>query len=361
MNIVQQATSLLLRWLDCAADTIVVLLARIITLRTVVLAERADGHFEIAAVGTDAKAPGEPIVIADGRVAGPLSPSAAAALRGARVNLVLRPDRFLFRPLELPARAREFLDGIVRSQIDRLTPWSPADASFGWTRPADIGNDRVALTVAAGARDSVVPYAKAIGAVGARAVTITTPFAEGGAGDGAITLHEETLSGLLDTRRVRFVLIAILIAAGIGATAAVAADAVLGTQLRSRQDDLARRIVARRDAIRAAFTSSGSGPAISGLEALEHRKREVPASVLVLDEVSRILPDDSYVTELRIEGDKLSIIGVSRDAALLIPIIEKSQQFTAAKFFAPTTRSPSDPGERFHIEAKIAPKFAPRS
>jgi general secretion pathway protein L len=95
------------------------------------------------------------------------------------------------------------------------------------------------------------------------------------------------------------------------------------------------------------------------LAKLELRKHETPASVIVIEVLSQILPDHTYVTELRIEGDKLRLTGVTRDAPSLIRLIEQSSHFTRATFFAPTTRTPSDPGEQFNIEAQISPVFSP--
>ena len=91
---------------------------------------------------------------------------------------------------------------------------------------------------------------------------------------------------------------------------------------------------------------------------LERRKQSTPSNVIVIEALSQILPDHTYVTELRIEVDKLQIVGVTRDAAGLIGLIEQSPHFTRARFYAPTTRTPGERGERFHIEAQIKPIFA---
>jgi len=170
---------------------------------------------------------------------------------------------------------------------------------------------------------------------------------------------EERAPGVLDIGRIRRALVNILVAAGVTAGAAVGASAVIGARLDARQDELATQIAGLRAA---AGTSrdAGLGSVAAARRTLERRKHDAPSSVIVLETLSQILPDHTYVTELRIEDDKLRLVGVTRDAPSLIGLIERSARFTGATFFAPTTRSPSDPGERFHIEAHIQPLVSPR-
>jgi general secretion pathway protein L len=78
--------------------------------------------------------------------------------------------------------------------------------------------------------------------------------------------------------------------------------------------------------------------------------------VIVLDALTKALPDNTYLTEFHLAGSKLQIVGITRDAPALIPLIEQSTHFTRATFYAPTTRATTDPGERFHIEALVRAK-----
>ena len=99
------------------------------------------------------------------------------------------------------------------------------------------------------------------------------------------------------------------------------------------------------------------GPAAEeALKALQARKWATPSAVMVLEALSKTLPDEAHLTELRIESGKVQIGGSATDAPALIRLIEQSRRFTQATFFAPTVRGPSG-GESFHIEAHIEPSF----
>lgn len=347
------------RWIDTVADFIVTLPRQFASLRVIKLIEVENDEFIVQAPQelSDAVPITDRIRIADGQIISTVSELVATTLRGNRIELTLKPERFLFRPFELPGRAAEFLDGIIRAQIDRLTPWSASEAAFGWSKPDETKTDQIMITVAATARPLVAPYVQAIAGLGVRLIEVFTPSPETGAPP--IKVMEERIAGL-DVGKIRQILVITLMIAGITAAAAVGASALIGISLAAQQDELAHRIASIRTA--AGGSSEGApGSLASAQRTLEIRKHAAPSSVMALEGLSRILPDNTYVTELRIENNKIQIVGITHDAPSLIGLLEQSGLFTRATFFAATTRSPSEPGERFHIQALIQPAAAPRS
>jgi general secretion pathway protein L len=343
------------RWLDDVALALTRFGGLFRPVRRMRVVEQPDGTFLVFSTRKRAgdRPIGEPIRIENGAIAGPLSARAQRLLSGSKIEILMQTSHFVFRPLELPRRAGEFLEGVVRAQIDRLTPWSPADAAFGWSQPAPVGSDRIVVTVAATARAMIAPIARAFG--GMRADTITIATSGGGSGDQSppIAVLTQQAGAEQRVRKLRFRLIAILGLAGAAVAGSVAAAIVIGADLDARQLDLSHRIAE----LRAALLSGRGSVADEALAALEARKRASPSGVIVMEALSQTLPDDTYLSELRIESGKVQIAGLTRDAPALIRLIEKSQHFTRATFFAPTTRAPTDNGDRFHIEAHVEPLF----
>ena len=338
------------RWLDRVAEALIVIVARVVTPRAVRLVEGESGQFAIVASDNSQSAGlvGVELRVDGGAIVGQPPPQVAAALQGSRVELMLRADRFVFKPLDLPERAGEFLDGVVRSQIDRLTPWNADRAAFGFSAPVDAGSGRIVVTVAATAKAMLDPVLQAFAGRGAHTIKMSARTPDSPPTAPPITIMEENVAGILGMRMARRILLVGLASCGLLAATTVIAATIINGELEVRQDELARRIAVQRTA---ALTAAERG--------LARLKNESPSSVIALEVLSRILPDHTYVTELRIEADKLRLIGITHDAPGLIRLIEQTPHFTQATFFAPTTRSQSDTGDRFNIEARMKPVFNP--
>src|SRR5262249_42934450 len=85
---------------------------------------------------------------------------------------------------------------------------------------------------------------------------------------------------------------------------------------------------------------------------LESKKQESAIAVLVLEQLSKILPNDTYLTDLTLDAGQLKITGVSAHATDLIPILEGTGYFKNASFYAPTTRQ-TEGTDHFSIQASI--------
>lgn len=346
MNLFHTIGGILGAWTGSVAAAIVAGIERVVSPRLVRLLESDDGGFAVEAMG---KADTMPARI--GFDGGALSaPNLASLFRGSRVEIVLQPKRFLLRPLELPARAADFLEGIVRAQIDRLTPWSASEAVFGCSAPVADGPENITTMIAATTRKVAMTYVQAVSPFHPTAIAVCADV--GGRDAGRVKVFEQKARGHLDAVRLGRALLVALGAIAVAALVSVAVSAYMADDLGTQEAELARQISARRAAIRAGADGGDRSP----VAALERRKFETPASVIVIEALSQLLPDHTYVTELHLAGNKLQISGISRDAPSLIRLIEQSQHFSRATFYAPTTRAPSDPGERFHIETRVEPK-----
>jgi general secretion pathway protein L len=335
-------------WIDTVCDVAAGVLGQFAPRHTIRLIEEGHDEFVLRPseqTSSSNNAP-ERIRIPEGRIGHDQVPT--ATLAGNHIEMILQPHRFLFRPLELPNRAAEFMPGIVRSQIDRITPWNAADSAFGWSEPVKADAERMVVTVAATTLALIKPYVQAITDIGVRSIAVFTFLPEATSDTKPIKVWEQKGQSAGEIGRTRRALVIILAVVGIAAGIAFAADVGAGVFLTAQQDELARQISGIRSAANVA-----RGSIITTQHSLEQRKHEAPSSVLVLDTLSKILPDQTHVTELRLEGNRLRLTGITRDAPSLIGLIERSGRFTRASFFAPTTRSPLDTGDRFHIEAII--------
>ncbi|MCA6110013.1 PilN domain-containing protein [Bradyrhizobium cenepequi] len=352
MTMIVQTRQWFEQWIAAVSGAVDSITDRLVRQRRIQLDENADGTFTASMKASkDSRAPTVlSFRMRHGTPEPPLPAQWSAAFKGSRVEVQLPPDHVMTRLLDFPRQAADFLDGMIRSQVDRLTPWGAGEAVFGWSSPAPIADDRIEVAFSATSASQVDPLVQLAERLGAASVAIHAPAAGGGALV-QVKLLDKRLRSVAGPNVPRSLRVA-LILTGVAAAASLFLSIYLGGSLQSEQEDVQRQILQRRAALRV----DANGVA-SGIGLLAKRKQTTPSSVMVLEALSHVLPDTTYVTELRIEGDKVQVVGMTQDAPSLIRLMEQSPQFTRATFFAPTTRAANESGERFHVEANISAYF----
>lgn len=86
---------------------------------------------------------------------------------------------------------------------------------------------------------------------------------------------------------------------------------------------------------------------------LVEKKRAEIMAVELVEEVSRILPDHTWVTRLDISDTELQIQGQSEASSSLIAIVEASPHFENASFRSPVVQVQGTNADRFHLSADV--------
>jgi general secretion pathway protein L len=324
-------------WIGKVSDAVIEIVESLRPRNTVEMVEGLDESFAV----------GAPLLAEPGTERWNVgSISSLDIVQGALLHVRLLPTRFTFREMEVPETATEFVDGLVRSQLDKLMPWNPASAVYGWTKTADLPTGDMKLALAGCSLQSIQPLVEVFSSSGAHHFSLsvadpkTARLVEIWNQKGCTVRDSEFLRrplalGVAGLSCATVLTLAILIglwSAGLGSSVAST-----GTRNRARLPDL--------------NTASA--------ESLVQRKSKGSVAVLLLNDLAKLLPDRTFVTELRIEGQKFWMTGTTDDAASLLVLMGNSDRFAGAGFFAPTTRTDGEAREIFHIEGNT--KAGPRT
>ena len=262
-----------------------------------------------------------------------LLPQGARKRGGQPTELRLPAETVLTRTLALPAAGREYLDPIVEHRLERLIPWSPDRALYGYRVSGETDAGELSVDLAATSRDIAdrwLAKASALGleptAIGSAAEPIDQP------------LEIDLWRGVRDTAQIR--------ARKTVAFAAIVAAAVvlpaLGLSLYASYAAESRlsEIEVRQNRARATLAAAAGAGAGSREAALIKAKRPDDAMTTLVDRLSRAIPTDTALRDLEIDDGRIRIAGSSAAAPGLIAKLETSGLTRDTRFAAPVTRAP---------------------
>ncbi len=273
----------------------------------------------------------------------------ATRVKGQPVELRLSSAQIVRNLLTLPATSRQFLEPVIRHQLDRLTPWAADRVAFDYAVAdgLETGSGQIRVSVVTTSLDMLNQVLARFAGSGVRPVCVGVddePLDRPSSVNLRAETGQEAHAAL--RRRIAISLIALLMCGG--ALAAYTTWQLATMQAHADAVDAA--LAERRAIVMAAVDHSANDQSGHPLLAA---KTELRPMVVILNELSERLPDDTYLTELTIEESQLHLRGLSRDASQLIALLEGSDSLEDVAFAAPLTRSDESQRDSFQLEATL--------
>jgi general secretion pathway protein L len=83
-------------------------------------------------------------------------------------------------------------------------------------------------------------------------------------------------------------------------------------------------------------------------------KARRPMATDVLAELTRLVPDEAYLSQLVLQESQVELYGSAATASDLIGLLDQSPLFRAPQFRSPVTQDVDDGAERFHLSVELA-------
>ena len=287
-------------------------------------------------------------VVAEGTLADIATALDSARRRPTPVEVRLGERMLMTRVLRLPKAPAEHLDAIVGLQIEKLSPWNPQNALHAFAvEPAKGGGGEVVVRIAVMARAAWRELDARLQAAGLRPVSLTS-VADGLGGRPELDLLASHVARHAALRRKVSAALTLLLLCG---TAAIAASFAL-------VQDATRDVAAaegRLAALRAELDGRMNAARPDEAERLlvAEKQRSMPVVVLI-EALSEVLPDDTYLTALDAGDGEVRLSGLSGNASGLIPILEESPHFTGVRFASSVFFDRDIGAERFEIAAALS-------
>jgi len=277
-----------------------------------------------------------------------------------RVIARLAQQHVLTCIIELPAAARENLSQVLSYEMDRYTPFSNDAACFDY-RILATTPDKLTLRLYVTSRsliERILTQARQLGLTVYAVSIIDTDATERLTDpiDVSINLLPETLREQPDSRG-RLIKRALVTFTIVLLTVNLALPFWLQHQrLLQLEQNLSS---VRSSAASAIALRDEHRNFLATLERIGQSRKAQPSALSVLNELSTVLPDSTWLSRFELKGGTLQLQGESSASAALIGLVEASALFDGAEFRSPITQDPRTGKENFQIHAQLVRGTAP--
>ena len=307
-------------------------------------------------------------------------------LKAVPVTLCIPKAWTITKVSEFPASVGDDLSAPIQYEMDRLTPFSPEEVFFDY-RSLGASEGKVQFILSVTKTDTVKDYLDTLKSNGHIVNRLTSnPSAlsalqnfsdrkkgglKGLADQKDLDLHAvggavEALwpdakalnllsMGLRETTKKSYVLSALLAAAfmvllTIFSVAPLWQEKELAGSMDKKINEIKKEALSVEKIRQEIETMEDKVSLIEDFHINETRR------IILLKELTKIIPEDTWINRIRIAEDNVELYGYSEAATKLIPKIEASKYFMNVEFASPTMRDARMDMDRFAIKAKAGEK-----
>jgi general secretion pathway protein L len=256
------------------------------------------------------------------------------------------PESVLVKAVTLPLAAQSDLRRVLTYELNRITPFEPDEVFWNWSDcSVERQHRRLHLQLWLVPKRSVDPWLSALAAAGVTPSALEVVSAGGAAR--LIPLRHDPAGERWD-QRVR-----------TGLAATCAGLAAVAVALPFLQQSIALQTVEGR--IQALKPQVDEAQTLrrrlaewqSGSDTIREEEQKAADALTVLARLTRLLPDDTYLTDLSLRQRQLTLSGQSAAAARLIAGLSADPMFDNPGFAAPVTRNEAANRDVFSLHAAV--------
>jgi general secretion pathway protein L len=275
-----------------------------------------------------------------------------------RFAVGLLPGQFLAKSISLPQAAEENLRNALRYELDRHTPFKPDEVGFDCCVVGrDEKNREIAVNLVIALKATISHAVAGVAGTGLLVTAVQPGFPDRATQSINLLPHDDSGDGHLP-RLKRWLPWGLLALLGLGAL-------VLPIyQKRAQVIELQPQVnVAVQQAQAADGLHQQLDRAQGEYNFVLQKRYATPTSLQLLSEVTRILPDDTWLQsfELRTtsKNRELQLQGETGVAGKMIELFEQSPLLTGASFKSPVTQAPGSQASRFHLGMDVKETASP--
>ncbi len=272
------------------------------------------------------------------------------------VTCLLDESNVLIRNVAMPVAVFNEVDSVLTFELDKYIPFNADDVEFAYSKGEVVeGSEKFPVTLTAikkpllnGLIQSFETKGLQLSSIDVNVGTKESPHALG------VNLLPKSLRKQKDWTKIKWNV-------GLLALVLLLLWFVMYSSLDNKQAKIesleAQVAELRKDARRAKLIETELNASIEAANFLGNLKKETPSRLLMFHELTQKIPENTYLTRIMIDEERLEVVGESDNANALVPILNQSSLWYEPQIIGNVTQGRTGK-EKFTIRSEFKPADA---